>query len=183
VRKDWVLTQDDFDRLLTWLDKDPDQAGAKYEYIRRALVKMFVNRECANAEDLADETINRVTAKLEDIIGHYVGQKELYFYGVARIVLKEYKAKSIKHPACLLPEPEKIPEEYYTCLEKCLTKLSELNRELVLKYYLRNKQAKIDYRKELAESLGISSANLRMRVCRIRNDLRRCISRCIKIEK
>src|SRR5262245_4973774 len=65
MRKDWELTKEDFDRFLTWLHPDREQAGQKYEEIRRRLVIIFNARRCPEAEDLADETINRVIRRAQ----------------------------------------------------------------------------------------------------------------------
>ena len=35
MNKDWELSQEDFDALLDWLDPDREQAGIKYEQIRK----------------------------------------------------------------------------------------------------------------------------------------------------
>ena len=61
MKTGWVLTQEDFDRLLRWLDANLEAAGKEYEAIRQRLIKIFARRGCSEAEDLADETINRVT--------------------------------------------------------------------------------------------------------------------------
>jgi len=39
MKKEWVLTQEAFDRLLGWLDPDRESAGEKYEAIRLRLIK------------------------------------------------------------------------------------------------------------------------------------------------
>ena len=65
MRKDWFLSQEAFDALLKWLDSDREQAAMKYEEIRKRLIKIFTGRDCVEAEDLADETINRVS-KLDE---------------------------------------------------------------------------------------------------------------------
>src|ERR1041384_8582247 len=88
--KNWALTQDAFDDLLNWLDPNRDLAGQKYEDIRRRLIKIFSCRGCAEPEDLADETINRVTSKLPAIEADFVGDPSRYFYGVANKVNLEY---------------------------------------------------------------------------------------------
>jgi len=59
----WSLTQEAFDRLLQWLDQDRDEAGLKYESIRSKLIRIFKRYGWTTAEDLADESINRVTQK------------------------------------------------------------------------------------------------------------------------
>ena len=186
MKKGWVLTQEAFDSLLVWLDVDPRQAGAKYEQIQRTLIRTFATRECADPEGLADETINRVISKLPEIVDTYTGPKELYFYSVAKLILKEYKRKSQKTLSIspVEPEkvPEKIPESYYFCLEECLGKLPQADRDMILEYYNESKQAKIDSRKLLAEKLGISVETLRMRVTRIKRKLKICLSERIEKE-
>lgn len=59
------LTEKAFARLLTALDINHDRAAEKYELLRRKLIKMFERRQCANSEELADETLDRLTGKME----------------------------------------------------------------------------------------------------------------------
>ena len=66
------------------------------------------------------------------------------------------------------------------CLRSCLQALSVENRELILGYYAKEKQAKIDRRSELAQQLGISVQNLRVRVFRVRALLHKCIEDCLQ---
>jgi len=190
MKKDWVLTQDAFDALLAWLNQDREQAGAKYEAIRTRLMKIFIARGCLEAESLADETINRVTAKVAGISGSYVGDPALYFYAVAQKVHLEYlrKAHSEQNPvpiesvARMLTRPvawADDSESVYRCLERCLERQSAENRDLVVRYYLQEKQAKIDHRKLLATELGIAVNALRIRAHRIRLALRECVRDCL----
>src|SRR5215216_208156 len=63
---EWKLTNEEFDDLLSWLDPDRERAGIRYEEIRDDLIKKFRLCWCSAAEDLADETINRVVKKLPE---------------------------------------------------------------------------------------------------------------------
>ena len=65
------------------------------------------------------------------------------------------------------------------CLHACLKKLGAKKKDLILKYYAKEKQAKIDQRAELATQLGTNVENLRVKVFRIRNTLVECIERCL----
>ena len=183
VNKEWVLTRDTFDKLLAWLNPDREQAGEKYEIIRQRLIKIFTCRGCPEAEDLADETINRVTRKVQEIAGTYTGDPVLYFYGVAQKVHREYLRR--KPDLVVLPQPlstnqpDEIEQEYQ-CLEHCMQGLTPNNRELVLQYYWEEKQSKIDHRKELADRLGIALNALRIRAHRIRATLQECVQRCLE---
>src|SRR4029078_9907710 len=90
MKKEWVLTQDAFDTRLDWLDSDRERAGNKYEAIRLRLIKIFTCRGCLEAEELADETINRFVAKITGVNFEYEGDPALYFYGFAPNLHREY---------------------------------------------------------------------------------------------
>jgi DNA-directed RNA polymerase specialized sigma24 family protein len=176
-----TLTQAAFDSLLAWLDADRDRAGKKYESIRLRLIKIFTCRGRPDAEELADETINRVTTKVHVLAKEYVGDPALYFYGVAQKVFLE----SVRKPAHAAAPPARTAadsderEREYECLERCMERLPRESRGLVLEYYRDEKRAKIDHRKELAERLGIAPNALRIRAHRIRVALQRCVLTCL----
>jgi DNA-directed RNA polymerase specialized sigma24 family protein len=175
------LTQKSFDSLLAWLDADRDQAGKKYEEIRRRLIKIFTCRGRPDAEELADETINRVTSKAAKVAKEYVGDPALYFYGVAQ---KVYLESVRKRPPVVMPPPpvassDEIEREY-ECLERCMEQLTVSNRELILEYYRNDKRAKVEYRKTLAEKLGIAQNAVRIRAYRIRLFLQQCVQTCLE---
>lgn len=186
-KKERGLTQKGFDDLLAWLHEDREQAGKIYEEIYAKLIKGFKSHDCPEAEDLADETINRVARKLPEIVDTYVGDPARYFFGVAYKVFLEYQRSG---PALVeLPpdnllvgtEPDNM-ENVYDCLEKCLKHLSQQNRELILQFYQGEKRAKIEFRKELARRLGTKLANLRLQAHRIRLSLKKCIQTCMEQE-
>ncbi len=166
MNKNWVLTQELFEELLAWLDPDREVAGQKYEDIRRGLIKIFINNGRHSVEDLADEAINRVANKLNQIKDDYQGHPSLYFYGVAKKIVHEDRRRSpAQLPTAAWNSDEIDPE--YECLERCLQELTAENRELVLQYYQEEKKAKIDNRQRLADKLGIALNALRIRAYRI----------------
>jgi DNA-directed RNA polymerase specialized sigma24 family protein len=182
MKKEWVVTQQAFDSLLDWLDEDREQAGQKYEKIRLRLIKIFTCRGCAEAEDLADETIDRVVSKLEEVGTRYEGDPALYFYGVAQKLHLEYLRRSHPKP---VPPPVSVEtaadrEAEYECLDRCVEKLSPENRDLVLRYYAEEKHARIEDRKKLADELGIAVNALRIRAHRIRLVLQNCVKVCLE---
>ncbi|HUS09451.1 MAG TPA: hypothetical protein VMZ30_03210 [Pyrinomonadaceae bacterium] len=178
MNKDWVLTQDAFDALLAWLSPARDEAGRKYEDIRRRLIKIFACRGCGEPEDLADETINRVSVKLKELES-YSGEPALYFYGVANKIHLEYLRQRRVTMAAAAPEPSSDIEKEYECLDRCMQQLTPKNRELVLQYYQHEKKAKIDNRQILAKQLGIALNALRIRAHRIRVSLQECVQTCL----
>lgn len=173
------LTQKEFDGLLAWLDADPERAGEKYESVRRGLIDMFVYRGCNDAEELADETINRVARKVEEIAPTYEGDPRRYFYGVAKRLHQEYLKE--RPPAAWSP-PAPMSEERerrLACLDRCIEPLTPENHELILLSYRDQKKAKIDTRKELCARLNMTSTALRVRVHRLRDQLEKCVRRCL----
>jgi DNA-directed RNA polymerase specialized sigma24 family protein len=175
------ITQEQFDQLLDWLDPDRQKAAERYEWIRKRLIKIFVCRGSSTPEDLADRTINRVARKLPEIRATYVGDPEHYFCGVASFIFRE-SLRNEKTPTVVPPpkpaNPADDDEFDYACLEKCLSRLPGRERDLVVAYYQEEKHAKIDHRKKMAEDLGLGLNALRIRACRIRAGLLKCVELC-----
>ena len=182
--KNKVINQQDFEKLLNWLDPDWEIAGQKYEAIRLRLIKIFKARGCFIAEDLADQTIDRVIQKLDEIIDVYQGTPAQYFYAVGKKIFLEYsRTPKMEELSPLMAEQkEEIEEdaEIYKCLEICLQNLAEDQRNLILGYYQKDKRDKIDNRKFLAQKEGGTNELLRIHVYRIRIKLQKCMKKCIK---
>ena len=181
-RTKWELNQESFESLLRWLSPDREQAGRRYEDIRGRLIKIFGARGCAEPDLLADETINRVAKRVEEISQTYEGEPALYFYGVANKIHMEQlrKQKPIERlPPPPVPDKEDYEQEY-VCLESCIGLLPARSRDLVLKYYEHETQEKIVQHQRLAERLGIGLNALRIRAHRARLVLRKCIINCLE---
>jgi DNA-directed RNA polymerase specialized sigma24 family protein len=178
--REWELTEGAFSKFLAWLNPNLDQAGEKYEDIRRRLIKIFTCRGCTCPEDLADETINRVIRRVQEIAETYVGDPALYFYGVAHKVHLEYVRPKPNPPPPPPPEARPRAEEESACLEECMDRLPLHGRDLVLQYYQEEKHAKIDLRKQLAAQMGIPMNALRIRAHRIRMNLQDCVLQCLQ---
>ena len=137
---------------------------------------------------MADETFDRVARQIGRLKETYEGNPNLFFYGVANNLIREYQKKIKTHVPI---EDVELPDESgqesdaelllarEECLRKCLLALSLEKREQVLAYYAKEKHAKIDHRAEMARKLGISVENLRVRMCRIRVALEDCIEQCL----
>jgi DNA-directed RNA polymerase specialized sigma24 family protein len=184
--KDWELTEESFNLFLSWLSKDRDAAGRKYEDIRRRLTKILECRGCREADDVADEALNRFIRRLPELIHTYSGDPFPYILTIARNVQHERKKKQ----AFPLPEnldevpaepieTDELEERVHECLDQCLGKLVPKSRELLMDYYQNDKQEKIDFRKILARQMRIGSNALRLRVHRLRGNLQTCLSDCL----
>lgn len=180
MNKNWDMSTESFEALLAWLDPDREKAGLKYEQIRTGLINFFTGRGHCEAEDLADETINRVISRLHEIRNQVTGERARYFFGVARKVQLEYlRRKFPPAPPDSATDTNRVEIEY-RCLEECIAKLSPENRELVLRYYEADGRRKIDQRKRLAEELGIAPNALRIRAYRVRAALQKCLEKCVE---
>ena len=178
-KKDRELNSDAFEALLRWLASDRDEAGRRYEDIRTRLIRIFACRGCLEPDLLADETINRVARKVGELSTTYHGDPALYFYGVANKIHLEQLKKAKPQVTEWHEDKDDDYEAEFECLERCMDKLTMNNRELVLKYYDHEKNAKIEQRRLLAATLNIGLNALRIRAHRIRIILYRCITGCL----
>jgi RNA polymerase sigma factor (sigma-70 family) len=178
------ISSENFEKLLSWLNKDREIAGQKYQTIRSSLIKIFYGRGCHLAEELSDETIDRVTRKIDYLTETYNGDPSLFFYAVAKKVFLEFlrKPKTEELPITIAEEKthDEEMEHYYECLNTCLQKLPPDQRDLITKYYQMEKTAKIDLRKNLAKQSEMKYEQLRVYSFRIRKELRKCILSCVK---
>lgn len=189
MKKDFELKQEDFDRLLGWLSPDRDEAGEKYEELRNGLIRFFRIRACRVPESLADETLNRVALKLSEMTPDRNVKKISFVLGfAANVCLEQSARRSIQevsldtemHGAENLGRPQTDEENDYKCLDACLARLPDRDRELIIKYYQKHKSSKFEWRKKLAESFDISIANLHTKIHRMKQPLKNCIKKCLK---
>jgi RNA polymerase sigma factor (sigma-70 family) len=184
-----IANSENFEELLLWLDPDPDQIGIpdrnrgalKYEAIRRRIIRIYQNRGCLDAEEIADETFERVCKKVKELRKTYMGDPALYFFGVAKNVYRE-RINPRPLPMLVPPLPEDEAEEIerrMACLDECLKELSPEKRELILNFNEGEKRERIEGRKRLAAQLGIDTKALSLRALRIRRELLVCIKECL----
>jgi DNA-directed RNA polymerase specialized sigma24 family protein len=193
-RGEWTLTKDSLKRLFNWLDKGVGSDGVAYVEMRRRLSEYFARKNCPTADDLADETLTRVARRLEEEDINLVETPARYCYIVARFVFLEHLRETRAHSmlarsgnVALQPsapsvvagaETTDVREKLLACLEKCIHELDPLNRRIITRYYIGSERVKIDNRRELADSLGLSVNALAIRACRIRSRLEACVRRC-----
>ena len=193
-RKEWTLNASAFRRLLNWLD-ETETSGHSYLELRRRLVAYFDRKDCPAADDLADETLNRVARRLEEEGSIEAETPAKYCYIVARFVFMESLRDRRRHAPIeegavqgtsgkpLEEEDERmVREKRLLCLDRCSQKLSADNRELILRYYIGSQLVKIKNRRAMANQLGISVNALTIRACRIREKLAACVRECLDLE-
>lgn len=180
------MDREAFDNLLASLDSDRERAAEVYLDIRAHLIRIFLWRGCSDPETYADETINRVARKLA--AGESVSDLPTYFFGVARMLVKEFHRKRESEQRALQQAPSseqfsresEALEQKIACLEECLHGHSDSARATILAYYEGDKQAKIENRRQLARRLNISLNTLRMQVLRLREKLESCVLTCVE---
>ena len=189
MARDSAITLQNFDEMLAWLDPDREIAAQRYLQLREDLANVFRWRGCSDPDGLVDEVFERVAKKVREVKPNYQGDPRAYFRAVANNLVKE-NLKKAKNEVPLenidLPLPVTTKSDgdeaanIEECLQSCLQSLSAANRKLILDYYAKEKQAKIDHRSELAQQFGISVENLRVKAYRIRVSLQGCIEHCLK---
>ena len=195
LKKDWKLTQHAFDQLLNWLDEGSNSNGQKYLEMRDRLVVYFDRKNCRAPDDLSDETLNRVGRRLEEEGITTSESPARYCYIVARFVFMEslrdaQKDNTLRQEIRPLPsdngfafsEAAEKQERMLNCLEQCTAKLDSSQREIILQYYSGKERLKIERRRALAKSLGITLNALSIRAYRIRDKLEACVKLCLGTE-
>ena len=190
LKKDWQPTPNAFRNLLGWLDEGTDSGGEKYLEVRRRLAAYFDRRSCSPADELADETLNRVARRLEEEGAVSETPPVRYCYIVARFVFLEH-IRRMGHrqvefdersgngkPAALASDSDDATRQrLLDSLDRCLQLLSNPDRELILEYYRGELRARIERRREIAARLHLTANAVTIRACRIRDRLETCLKR------
>jgi len=174
------ITQESFAGFLEWLSPDSGRAGEEYERLRFRLCRFFSLRHCHFADELADETINRVILKSS---AEEIQNKLAYCLGVAKNVYRESLRKERAHLdidevdiAANAPVQQSFSSE---CLDKCLAELPSDSRDLLLNYFSEEKQEKIKLHQLISAKLKMTQTALRMRVMRSKQKLKTCVEECM----
>ncbi|HKP67714.1 MAG TPA: sigma-70 family RNA polymerase sigma factor [Pyrinomonadaceae bacterium] len=181
-----TLTTSSFQLLLDRLDNDP----TKYEELRVRIVQLLRWRGCpeSHVDELVDKTFDRVASKLAS--GEQVENIGAFAAAVARFIWLEHTRKNRTDAVGDdLPETPVEPDLDFLddedarmrCLRRCVaTKFSDEDKRLVVAYYDTDADEKAKTaRKRLAESLGMTLNVLKVRACRLRMKLERCINDCV----
>lgn len=191
----WELSARCFQGLLSWFDEGTNSNGQTYLEIRRRLVAYFDRKNCGTPDELADETLNRVARRLEEEGFIETDAPAKYCYIVARFVFMEHLRETHRKDALLgalqqdtevssvaqaaADDETAVYERKLYCLEQCSGKLEALQRQLIVRYYAGQQRVRMENRRALAQSLGITVNALTIRACRIRDKLEACVRECV----
>jgi DNA-directed RNA polymerase specialized sigma24 family protein len=184
-RGKWSLTREAYDKLLACFSSDEEEASEQLLVAYLKLVRFFEWHTCESPEICADETIDRAARRIDE--GERIDNLMGYFNGIAHYVLMEKRKplpfeplpidltdqRSFDAPA------EEEHETRLSCLDTCLEELQAEDRIVILGYYQEEKRAKINFRKQMADRLGVGINALRIRAFRIRTKLEECLIKCL----
>src|SRR5438067_9760264 len=162
-------TSRNFQQFLTWLSPDPEEAARRYTDVHVLLTRVFARHGCDEPSRLADETLDRVIRKVDQVAPGYEGDPEPYLLGVARrIVLEEgrFQRRSWRRAGelrlvlpALADRTDADRERQHARLERCLAELTPDERLPILRYYGEPARA----RRALADEARVSEVALRKR--------------------
>jgi RNA polymerase sigma factor (sigma-70 family) len=167
------MTADDDTLLLEFLPQFTNKLhGAVVNYLRHLGSR--------GAEDLAQDTLLRVWRNVTN--GEPIRDLVGYSLGVARRVY--FESRREPRLAVLAQDSSSQansdwPQLLDQCLHQCMKGLSRIDRHILKAYYAGQGKERIKRRRELAAELGITQQALRLRVLRLRKNLRECVEECL----
>ena len=179
----WMSMSKDEEALIEFLRRlRPDSPSTEqaYQTTRLKLEFFFRWKRCHDPQDLADETIRRLVAKLKDqsINVNAIDSPSGYLYTFAKNVYREYVRQSIKDQKLakgLLAEWPQFVGEQEDCRVECLKELAPQDAELMIAYY-----ADPEERDKLLDAGHFNLSSLRVRIHRIKMKLKACYKECLK---
>lgn len=182
----WVPTPEALEKLLASFSQNREEGVKGYELARSKLIRYFERRAVASPEHFADEALDRVMRRIDE--GKDISNLMAYLYKIAsNIVFEVLKDEELMRQAVnALPisipsariDDEDNPRQ--NCFDRCLERLLERERSLILDYYQEEGHAKIEHHKDMAARLGIPLNALRIRIHRIRVRLEAGIRTCLE---
>jgi DNA-directed RNA polymerase specialized sigma24 family protein len=188
VRRKREASIEDLRRLLGRLSSDPAEAWQAYDTLRQKLILFFEYHCRSQAEEFADEVLDRMAKKSET---YEITNVVEFAFGVARNLRKEAARKALAVPLADSADrvssdenPEaaivdKIDsEQKLQCFLKCLRRLNAVDRELLFHYYPIENDDLEEQRLRLAEKHQVNINALRTRMARLREKMEKCFENC-----
>lgn len=178
-------------------EQQTELSKQQYEMLRERLLVFFSRRSRAFADELADETLFRLTVRLSAEAEFPAEDIERYAVGIARNVWHEnnrnplHAAEPVEDSTTGEASPfvsshdvaalsGLLEEAARRCAKKCLAKqLTVEERALILGYFKDDWHEQVKARKRLAGSLNLTDEGLRARAMRILKKLSTCAKKCL----
>jgi DNA-directed RNA polymerase specialized sigma24 family protein len=181
------LTAEALESLLRFLGPDRWSAAREYEKLRARLLRLFEWRGCPHPEELVDRTFDRAARRLAEDLPVTAGSRYALLAGFALRIYAEacrqeqnrWRALSMR-PALGAGDSPLDTERRLAALDACLGELDRIARKLLLEYHAAGDDGL--QRAQLAEQLGITVNNLRVRAYRLRQSLEGCVRQRLQRE-
>ncbi|MEQ1641817.1 MAG: hypothetical protein ABL959_00060 [Pyrinomonadaceae bacterium] len=180
------LTPKGFEDLLALFSPDRDEAGEKYEAARKGLERYFRFKGCSDTSTLADETMDRVAARLASV-GKIETNLIALLLGFASNIVLEHRRDLVKEReyqenlhSPVTSADNNILEARSDCLNHCMRRLPKSEREILISYYTARGREKQRRRDLLCERLGCSVGALYTQIHRLKMSVRHCLLECMK---
>lgn len=152
------LTHRTLDALLDQLAPRRSEAAQRYEVLKTKLIRFFAWRGAENAEELADDSLDRMASKILEGLRLTGADLSRYALGIARRVYSESQKRKQRQTESLgrrpqHPDPKARArtEALLQRLDVCLEQLSEEQRRLILRYYEGDGGDRIHHRRRMEE--------------------------------
>ena len=166
--------QTHYDQIFEVLEPHSTSTESAFLQCRFKLIKFFSWRHCEDPANLADETIVRLLKNVDQGQLVLFDKPYSYVYAIAVNVFREYQRAIKKRPSLVAQvAPPSTPEQTDDCRELCLKQLSAPKLQLLSRYYLTD-------RENLTGQLQLSPNALRLKIYRIKQELRECCEDCRK---
>ncbi len=175
------ITPENFSALLDALGGG-DAGASAYERLRSKLILFFTRRLLRSPEDIADEVLDRLAARLGE--GIAIASIDAFALGIARhVAMEQVRAQSQVQAAddtfwnnVPAASDTQDSEAEIARMERCLEQMPFSEANLLRSYYLTAGKKMISTREQLAKQLGISPVALRQRVFQARQQLKACMT-------
>ena len=159
------------------LEPECSDAREAHKRCRHKLIKFFQWRSCEDSDELADDTIARLFQQHSSGTEIRSDNPYSYVYAIALNVFLEFlrKKQRIEKIKSTWTPPRPITDKNLDCKKECFAKLSSDKQEILERYYGSSENPEI-----IAQALGITVGALRLRIHRIKEELRPCYLDCRK---
>jgi DNA-directed RNA polymerase specialized sigma24 family protein len=178
MKKERDPTPEEYQKLLLWIDNDCDEAARKLLLIQSRATKILISRGCLHAEELTDETRNRIAVRIDKIKESYPDPQRCFIGFLDKVHSEYLRDEAIRNTANLPPSPRPVEEleREDRCLEECLTALAPQEKNIVVRYFGGDGAE----RKKLARELNLTANALRIQAHRLRKKTLKCLRGCLE---
>jgi DNA-directed RNA polymerase specialized sigma24 family protein len=167
--------------LLNALQTSDADGASAYEQLRVKLIRFFRWNHCWTAEDLADETMDRLAGRLAEETAT-IADPVRFALGIARMIVHEHRARENRETRARAGFASQTHQQHdeeeqarAEALDHCLNTLPPQGRRLIERYYTGDAGERIRNRQQFAAELGLDLNALRNRALRLRRQLEGCV--------